>query len=148
MGLETLPIGMKYGDRDISGYRFARFEAEWHERNDMWKEKTVTITAPPPYAKEAILTHAQLGLSHDWEPIGRELEVLQNGRWWEKWSKRWALRNAKWPDLIRLDEDVLQDTVAEYLPQIAASEPHDAKRIITVDDRVQYEAETPPTASI
>lgn len=141
--METLPKGLHYGDWDVSGYDFARFEAEWKKRSQQWGKVSVTIQAPAPYGKKAELTRAELGMFHHWEPVERELEKLKSGHWWERLAQRWALRNHTIPEQIRFDEKVLRQTVNATWPEIAASEPRNAERIITPDDRVEYRNEVP-----
>ena len=61
----------------------------------------------------------------------------------ERLAQRWALRNHTIPEQIRFDEKVLRQTVNATWPEIAASEPRNAERIITPDDRVEYRNEVP-----
>jgi len=143
-GLQTeLPDGMTVSGTDIGGFSKEQAIRRIEEQARGIGEKKVFMKAGLRGNGEVQRSAAlkDMGLRTNAEALAGEIHRLFEGNVWERAWKRWRSRGRELTLHGGLDRKQFSGAMRKLWPELYDTQPVDAVRIITADDRVTYRQE-------
>lgn len=135
--LDRVPKGMNLGEWDIGGLRIEAFHDHLEARIDALLHQQIIIQSDIDEVKGASFTLKELGAAVQADKILTDLHDLQQGSWFERLRKHWAMRGSAYSFQVTVDEPLLEQAL-EAKWNMLTREPVPARRLINERDEVVY----------
>ncbi|MBP1965833.1 VanW family protein [Paenibacillus aceris] len=137
----TLPPKFTVAGWRVGGMPYDTFQEQYKERLELLSAFPVQLQTSYPDIANRQLTLGQLGVEYHDDTLTRSLEQLFQASPIQRIKVRWQLRHADIPLEVEVNQTQLTAAVKEAWKEIYSQQPAPAKRIVTAQDTLNYEAE-------
>lgn len=143
-GQQTLPRGIAVSGEIVGGLTLEEAAERIGEMAKQLEQKAITLEAElQDNVIQRPVRLGNIGLRTNHDQLLLEIGQLFQGSVWERAWKRWQFRNQQFTLHAALDEQAFRAAMKQLWPEFYNTQPVDAVRIITSDDRVTYKPEQP-----
>lgn len=137
----TLPPKFTVAGWRVGGMPYDKFQEQYKERLELLSAFPVQLQTSYPDIANRQLTLGQLGVEYHDDTLTRSLNQLFQASPIQRIKVRWQLRHADIPLEVEVNQTQLTAAVKEAWKEIYSQQPAPAKRIVTTQDTLNYEAE-------
>lgn len=137
----TMPAGFQVGEWKVGGMELEAMRQQWDAQLARLSELRVELRTDRADVGSKSLPLGELGLRVDDAQLQAALRQLFSGTSVERAKQRWLLRHARIDVPLQIDADALTKRVRTAWSAVYARAPVPARRVITPEDRVTYDAE-------
>lgn len=137
----TMPTGFQVGEWRVGGMELEAMRRQWNAQLARLAELRVELRTDRADVGSKTLPLGELGLRVDDAQLQAALRQLFSGTSMERAKQRWLLRNTRVDVPLGIDADALAKRVRTAWSAVYARAPVPARRIITPEDGVAYDAE-------
>lgn len=137
----TMPTGFQVGEWKVGGMEVEAMRQQWDAQLARLSELRVELRTDRADVGSKSLPLGELGLRVDDAQLQAALRQLFSGTSVERAKQRWLLRHARIDVPLQIDADALTKRVRIAWSAVYARAPVPARRVITPEDRVTYDAE-------
>lgn len=137
----TMPAGFQVGEWKVGGMEVEAMRQQWDAQLARLSELRVELRTDRADVGSKSLPLGELGLRVDDAQLQAALRQLFSGTSVERAKQRWLLRHARIDVPLQIDADALTKRVRTAWSAVYARAPVPARRVITPEDRVTYDAE-------
>ncbi|NOV00442.1 VanW family protein [Paenibacillus planticolens] len=137
----TLPPKFTVAGWRVGGMPYDKFQEQFEERLRLLSAFPVQLQTSYPNIANRQLTLGQLGVEYHNDRLTQSLEKLFQAPPLERINARWQLRHTDIPLEVEVNQTQLSASVKEAWKDLYSQQPAPAKRIVTAQDTLNYEAE-------